>query len=549
MKSQLVVGLILSMGLLANQAHAAKLKSFCTVPENGGSVTGINIEERLPIASVSKVFTSLFAITQMPINRKVYTQFYYTHLGNGVYDVHIQGGIEPYFNRESMQWLISKLNEVGVTKINILSYDENFKYLHLTEKAFSVTRLAVDPVTKKKKNRRLFYDPVSGKNELAGPNPDAVGFQLGQTAFILANYNVTKAMAAKDGKTLVKQLFFAPKTIKFVAVNEFKAAATTKKAFIASPDLLHMIKLMNWKSNNHASDKMLLLGGGLSKFNSFYHDNMKFTESDLRFINGSGQNADLGGRLYNEATCSSVLRALNGLKKNLEKQNAKLEDALAVIGGDIGSTFSGKYITDATRLSVIAKTGTVGTNVTLAGMISAKTGNHFFFYNVETLAATGRQGKGKNSSAVEANRSRAIIAQHLNSLIQSKEFGGPNPINYKIKVYDTEKFDEEGTEAELVETISEEGKSTLTAADVPVFAIDKNAPPIGIVSKAKPGAKPAVKPAVVKPVAAKPAPAKPAVKSAPAKAISKAVKPKADLAKLDALIHSHTGPDSTVNNF
>ncbi len=481
MKLQTLMGFLLSVGLLANNAHAAKLKSFCTVPEKGGEVTGINVDERLPIASVSKVFTSLFAITQIPVTRKVYTQFYYTDLGDGTHDVHIQGGMEPYFNRESMQWLISKLNEVGVTKINNLTFDENFKYLHLTEKAFRVSGIYTDPDTNKKKSQRLFYDPVAGKNDLAGPLPAAVKFQLENKAFILANYNVTRAAAAKDGISLVKHLVFNPKKIRAVTSSEFRIPKKAKKAFIASPDLLHQVKLMNWKSNNHASDKMLLLAGGLEKFNEFFHGTMRFSERDLRFINGSGQNADLNGRLYNEATCTSVLRALNGLKKNLEKQNSKLEDALAVIGGDIGSTFSGKYVTPATRLSVIAKTGTVGTNITLAGMISAKTGNHFFFYNVETSPASGRKGKGRNSGSADAARSRAIIAQHLNKLIETKQFGGPNPIDYKIKIYDTEKFDEDGSEADLIETISEEVKP-VKLADVPLLVVNRLAPPIGIVA-------------------------------------------------------------------
>ncbi len=455
------------------------------MPEDGSEITGFNINERLPLASVSKMFTSLFAISQIPITRKVYTQFYYNHIGGGVYDVHIQGGIEPYFNRESMQWLISKLNEVGVSKIGTLSFDENFKYLHMTEKAFSVNRLIADPNSKKKKVDRFFYDPVAGKNEVIGPLPAAVKKQLEHNSFIMDKYSATKAAAAKDGITLVNQLVFNPKVIKFVARSEFTVPKGAKKAFIASPDLLHMIKLMNWKSNNHAADKILTLAGGIEKFNDFFHGTMKFTEDNLKFVNGSGQNAILDGRLYNEATCTSVLRAVNGLKKNLEKQGSKLENALAVIGGDIGSTFSGKYISHETNLSVVAKTGTVGTNITLAGMISAKTGNHFFYYNVETLAATGKLRNGKRAANDEVNRSKNIIAKHLKELIMSKKFGGPNPIDYKIQIYDTEKFDDEDAD-EKVETIIEDTKLP-NAADIPLLskAVFKSVAPPAPVIEAK----------------------------------------------------------------
>lgn len=429
--------LLLGLLLCSSTGWSARLASYCTLEEGGKEVKGLKTEERMPLASVSKVFTTFLAVNNSVLNRKIYTQFYYSLVSKGVYDVHIRGGHEPYFGRQNMHWLIAKLNEAGVTQIRNLTFDENFKYYHDTDKMNRVGR------------KRL--NPVSGKDEMNAPSPEDVRAMLMQNAEVVKFYDKSAKEALENGVQLPKKIVFRPAKISFIASDKFLQSASMKKGYVASADLLHMIKLMNWNSNNHAANQIFQISGGLQAFNSLFYQRLGLTERDVLFVNGSGQNANLtgDGREYNEATCSTVVKTVRALKQALEAQKAKLQDALAVVGGDMGSTVGGKtYTNPLTKLSVIAKTGTVGTNITLAGMISSQTGNHFFFFNVEVNSAPSKM---KNKGAFmnrEAARARNIISAELNKLI--KKLGGPKPIEYQPKYFDLKNFedvDENGEEA------------------------------------------------------------------------------------------------------
>jgi len=423
---------LLWLGLIvySSVGLSARLASYCVLEEDGKEVKeGLKTEERMPLASVSKVFTTFLAVNNNQISRKIYTQFFYTLFKDGVYDVHIRGGHEPYFGRQNMHWLIAKLNEAGVTQIRNLSFDENFKYYHDTDHVNRVGRLRLNP--------------VSGKDDINAPSPEQVRAQLLQNAEVLKYYDKSVKEAQQNGVQLPKKITFRPTLISFIPSTLFAQKPQTKKGYVASADILHMLKLMNWNSNNHAANQMFEFSGGVPAFKELFYKKLGLSEKDVLFVNGSGQNANLtgDGREYNEATCSTVVKTVRALKKALEAQKAKLQDALAVVGGDMGSTVGGKtYTTALTKMSVIAKTGTVGTNITLAGMISSQTGNHFFFYNVDVNSAPSKM-KNKNAFINrEAGRARAIIAVQLNQLV--KKLGGPKPIEYTPKYFDLKNFED-----------------------------------------------------------------------------------------------------------
>lgn len=451
------MSILLGLSLVTLNAHAAKLKSFCVLDEAGQEVKGLNVNQRLPIASVSKVFTSLLTISQNRIDRKLYTEFYFTPVGSDTFDVHIKGSRDPYFGRSSLQWLISKLNEAGVIKIRNFTFDENFKFYFETDR---LHRLG-----------RSLLNPVSGKYGLDAPTVDEVKGQLKQLPEVFKFYDKTYKMALASGVTLTKTIKFRPLKIEVLKAANFKPAANTKKGYVSSPEILHMLKLMNWNSNNHVANQLFQVSGGIEKFNKLFYDGLKFKEEELRFINGSGQNAQLdgNGRLYNEATCTTVVKTVRGLKKTLEAQKAKLQDVMAVVGGDVGSTVSGvTYHNPITNLSVIAKTGTVGTNITLAGMISAKKGNYFFFFNVDGTPPVGKSGSNAWLNQ-EAKRARTIISTKLNQLVVS--LGGGKPIDYKIKRFDLENFEDEEMPADGSVEVADLLKVDLSA-DKPDEEID-----------------------------------------------------------------------------
>ncbi|MBC7741628.1 MAG: hypothetical protein H7061_05505 [Bdellovibrionaceae bacterium] len=457
------------LGPITPAAYNKQLKSFCYMNEaTPHEILGKNKDERLPIASVSKVFTTLFTVlknAEMPmgqfnqpanraqINKKIIaTSAYYTEISPGLFDVHIKGSNEPYFARDLMQYLISKLNVAGVRHINKLTFDENFKYLHESNIPFRVVKKIPG-----KRNQYFYMNPVSGKNDLNAPSPSFVIDELSEglgskEPEVLKKYEKNKSDYAKKDKKMVDSPVFRPAKIEFLASKDFVKSPNTKEETVTSPDLLRMIKYMNLNSNNHAADKFFQYSGGLSEFNNLFYRTLNFTESDLIFVNGSGQNANLNGTAheYNEATCSAVVRTLHGLKKNLEIQKRnnldnptlKLEDALAVMGGDPRSTVAGKVYTNPTTAnSVMAKSGTVGKAVTLAGMISAQTGNYFFYYNVEPNTPPRRVRSLDRWRNQEAMRCRGIISQNLQKFIA--KVGGGKPITYVPIVVDGDGFDNE----------------------------------------------------------------------------------------------------------
>ncbi len=89
----------LVVALASVSSPAAQIASSCWMSENGNDIAGKNIDERMPIASVSKLFTSLMATTSFSLTYKFYTQIYVAPVSKGLYDVHLQGTGDPYFNK------------------------------------------------------------------------------------------------------------------------------------------------------------------------------------------------------------------------------------------------------------------------------------------------------------------------------------------------------------------------------------------------------------------------------------------------------------------
>ena len=109
------------------------------------------------------------------------------------------------------------------------------------------------------------------------------------------------------------------------------------------------------------------------------------------------------------------------------------------------STVGGKvYSNELTTGKIIAKTGTVCTNVTLAGAINTKVGYRYFMFNVD-LGSASRTASDGVCTALAA-RGRKIIASQLDLLVEST----PDviPLDYKsnaalFEQYGFENYDED----------------------------------------------------------------------------------------------------------
>lgn len=422
----------LASSMVANSVYGAKLISKCDMDQNMTKINGTNINIKYPIASVSKVFTSLLAATTFDLNTTFSTQVFATPVGNGMHDVHIQGSQDPYFNRYKMHMIISRLNEAGVKSIRSLTFDENVKYLHDTD-AFAGFRVG-----------KKVIRPTILKAELSFPPKELVEAQLKEQRAILANYPQSYLAAKAAGIELFKSPRFTVSKTSFLSSTLFKAPANSIKLYVSSQDVRTIIKAMNWNSNNFSANRLLVASGGLQKLNDFYYNTLKVSPSEFSFVNGSGQNHDLdgNGRLYNEASCSIVVRTLRALNNAAQKQNKQVTDLMAVMGVDKGSTVGGAaYTKPETRGRAVAKTGTVGTNITLGGVINGTNGPHYFFYNVAIASASRK----------EENRARAMINVELAKL--TKQVRGipytyqfDNPLKDNMDNYDEDEAPEETPE-------------------------------------------------------------------------------------------------------
>jgi len=386
-----------------SKSKAAALDSFChTTADHDSLYKGKDMDELLPIASVSKIFTSHWGLIALGPNYQFATKVHLTPVDDKVWDLHFQGSRDPYFGKESFHFLISELNKLGITKIRNLSFDENFKTF------WNVTSGIV----------------AAGTYELDSPNAETVLRIFDHFKPFLGEYEITQQKAQGLGVQFFSNPQFQVDSFSFVASTEFRRSSNTITRVIKSARLQNILKEMNRNSNNHAANQIFEKMGGAAAFQKFLKTRMNFAKKDVDFINGSGAPLFINEvKTYNKATCKSVLRTILDMRNILLTQKYDLEQVLAVAGGDIDSTVNRRYLNSSTNHALIAKTGTVDPAITLGGMVSTKKGHIVFFYNMKT-----------NGKARDWKNARLQIKTNLTKLINSVYLGS-EPLNYQVTSY------------------------------------------------------------------------------------------------------------------
>lgn len=391
------LALTLSAGSLAEAK--ATLASFCYAREDQGQmgkVEGTNAQKRLPIASVSKIATAHWAIISKGPDYRFETRFHVTPVaGTDLFDVHIEGSRDPLFGKQSLHYAISELNKKNVKKIRNLTFDEGFKFF------WNVT--ASDVAQR--------YFPTSG------PSADTVEEELKSHSSLTAEYSSTLSSAKSKGIAMVATPAFTVKSIEFKKKVDAADTAETKVYAIHSSPVATLIKEMNRNSNNHAANQIFEHMGGRAAYPEFIKTRLGLEEKDIRFLNGSGDRymVDEDHKIYNEASCESMVKIIHDMRMELKSKSKSLTTVLAVAGGDDGATVH-MYENDQTRNALVAKTGTINTDITLAGLVLTKKGNFYFLYNIAT------DGPGDWASA------RAMIRTKLTEWVRT--LGGREPISY-----------------------------------------------------------------------------------------------------------------------
>ncbi len=398
---------------LAPTAWCSSLNSFCHLAAGNSSgleIQGTNTDEKLPIASVSKLITSYWALIEKGRDYRYYTKVFYKKNADGTSLVHIQGGNDPYFGKEFLHFVISELNAKGIKSVKELSFDEKFKFTwNVSSKAVAIGD----------------YTPES-------PTPDEVLRNLLRVKNLTADYAKTLVFAKEQGIAMASSAQLSVRKFSFQKEAEFQSNGFEFIAFRSSP-LNVLLKEMNRNSNNYGSNIIFESIGGAKEFKKFIEKRLNLTSEDIEIFNGSGNRLTIEGTgNYNSARCSVVLKILIDFENVLKAQALKFEDIVSVVGADATSSSSNLYKNDVTENSVIAKTGTVSPAILLAGVISTKKGSVYFMYNMKT-----------NGTRRDWRDAQRKIKLQITNLIQ-KEYNGGVPISYQaIKFIPFDKESEE----------------------------------------------------------------------------------------------------------
>lgn len=393
------IGFALTIAL-SSISYGAKLASFCYAKDAEVlEIQGTNIDKLLPIASVSKVVTSYWGIAEKTSNYRFTTGAAVTRISKDTFDVHIIGSRDPYFGHESLHFLISELNKKGITKVRNLTFDENFKfYWELRKNTDSAS-------------------PVSGFELADDPGPINVKRQLTLYKSLLSGYTKTVAYAKSFNIAMIENPVFSVENIEYMKSTDFQQTLGTVVYQVRSAPLYTLLKEMNRNSNNHAAEQIFAHLGGTEKFAKFIKSDMGFTNKEIHFVNGSGNNISKDDGIYNEATCEAMLKIIKKLRTKIKTEGRNFGDLLSIAGINQDSTVDNIYNTSETNRALIAKTGTVGPNVTLAGLINTQDGIVYFMYNQST-----------KSSQADWSAARSNIRIALYNLV--KQFNGGKPLAF-----------------------------------------------------------------------------------------------------------------------
>lgn len=395
--------------VVATSSASAKVyvNSMCYMKANsaGKVIEGDkNKDDKFPLASISKVVTTLWAVESLGVDYRYSTKLHVTKVGSDTYDVHIEGGRDPIFGRNSSYYIISELNKSGidVKKIENLTFDENFIFDWFSEES---PRIGGDTP---------YYDTIQKQTSAVR---DSL-LKYFATGINKSMYDLLKKRADKIGVAMAKSPSLSVRRVEFIPKASYNKPAGTTTLLYRSAPLRTILKRMNNQSNNYVADNLYWNLGGTSAFNEYIKKSLSLSSNEIEFYIGSGNNADYiynpNKSIYNQATCETMIKVLYRLDKILEKSGYEMSEVMAVAGLDKGSTvagFGGNFAG-----STIAKTGSVNVAKTLTGSISTKNGEIYFAVLMHT-DSRGEWGSASNQ-----------IKKKVNQLIVDN--GGPKRIQY-----------------------------------------------------------------------------------------------------------------------
>jgi hypothetical protein len=350
--------------LLTGNGYSTKYHKnhdYCFIKD--GKIIGSNPLKLKRIASVSKLFTTYFALHKFKLGKKFNTTALLSPDGS---HLHLRGGLDPFFEEEKIFSMMLELYNIGYKNITKITFDEKFSFAYgsggqyedLSSKTFK-NKMATKILSYLNKKEWTY------KLKRGNYNND----------FITNDYTgLIDLMNKMDFDLKVPADFrFSIKSVKYVPGT--CSSCTGYDSFThTSIKLQKYIKAMNIHSKNFLAQYLFDLSGGVNEFykvlsnNVFSGKHLGDIKKIVKVGNGSGLPDKRNGRIDNEATCSAVVQVIKSLNSKIKSLKLKTQDLVAVPGVDYG-TFRKRLRYDDISNTVLAKTGTVNQTSALGGSL------------------------------------------------------------------------------------------------------------------------------------------------------------------------------------
>jgi D-alanyl-D-alanine carboxypeptidase/D-alanyl-D-alanine-endopeptidase (penicillin-binding protein 4) len=376
---------------LAARGFGADNQGFIVATLKGEVLAEHNADKLFNPASVTKIATSLTAISRLGPDFKFRTSLY----TDGALDqstgilhgsLYLIGSGDPAFFYENALLIADKLNRAGIREVDgdlVVLGHFYFNFSTSLEASAKAFRNVLTPETWNAATRNAY--------------PRFLAMRAAEEAN--AQQSSARLSPASSGTPSLRIL---GKTVTNPTVN---TTSLTPIAVHTSLPLLRVLKGLNDFSNNWMATVIGNLVGGTDAVERFLKTEVGFKEDEVQFATPSG----LGANYISPRGTISMLRKL---VTYLEGKGLTIENILPVAGIDHGTLE--RRFTDAFRGSVVAKTGTLSGVSALAGVAYTRTRGPLLFviYN--------RGGSVPSFRAAQDETIKKVITV----------FGGPAPIRY-----------------------------------------------------------------------------------------------------------------------
>jgi len=374
---------------LASIGFSAESQGFIVTTMKGEVLGEHNADRLFNPASVTKVATSLTAISRLGPDFKFRTSLYTdgkldpsTGILHG--SLYVVGSGDPGFFSENAMMIADKMNRSGIREV-----DGNLVVLGQFFFNFSASREA------------------SAKAFRAALTPETWNAQVKNSYPRFLTIRAAEDRVGESGKPAPP--LSSPPSLKITGQTITDPSVSTAKltplAVHTSLPLIRILKGLNDFSNNWMATMIGNLVGGPDAVERFLKTEVGFKEDEVRFATSSG----LGANAISPRGTITILRKL---VTYLESKGLGVEELLPVAGVD-GGTLERRF-NDAFRASVVGKTGTLSGVSALAGVAYTRQRGPLLFviYN-----------HGGNP-----HRFRAAQDETIKKVITL--YGGPAPVRY-----------------------------------------------------------------------------------------------------------------------